>query len=158
MLIPRFFSIWCLPRLYLVIKNNMETCDPCCLVKSHKLSFSLSETKANKPLEFVHYDVWGQSPVTSHSGLRYYVLFTDKFFRFNWIYCIARKSDVSAVFNQFKLLVKNLLFATIKTIQLDGDTEFKPMMRAHLHIQFHISCPYTPEQNGLVECKTQTNR
>jgi hypothetical protein len=97
--------------------------------------------------------VWGPLFVTSQSSLRYYLLFTDQFSRFNWIYCIAHKSDVSSVFAQFKALVENLLSATIKTVQIDGGTEFKPMMRAHPTIQFHIFCPYTPKQNGLVECK-----
>jgi hypothetical protein len=50
------------------------------------------------------------------------VLFTDQFSRFNWIYCIAHKSDVSSVFAQFKALVENLLSATIKTVQIDGGT------------------------------------
>jgi hypothetical protein len=57
------------------------------------------------------------------------------------------------VFVQFKALSKNLLSTTINTVQLDDDTEFKLMIRAHPQIQFYITCPYNPEQNGIVERK-----
>jgi GAG-pre-integrase domain len=97
-------------------KNNMKNYDSCCLAKSHKLPFPVSKTKASKPLEFVHCDVWGPALVTSHYGLRYYVIFTDQFSHFNWIYCIANKSDVFVVFVQFKALFKNLLSTTIKIV------------------------------------------
>jgi hypothetical protein len=36
-------------------------------------------------------------------------------------------------------------------MQIDGGTEFLPIQRCYPSIQFHISCPYTPQQNGLVE-------
>jgi hypothetical protein len=57
------------------------------------------------------------------------------------------------IFHQFKMLVENLLSSKIKTVQLDGGTKFKPIIRSHPEIQFHISYPYTPQQNGLVERK-----
>jgi hypothetical protein len=38
-------------------------------------------------------------------------------------------------------------------MQIDGGIEFKHIIKAHPEIQFHISCPYTPQQNGLVERK-----
>jgi Reverse transcriptase (RNA-dependent DNA polymerase) len=57
------------------------------------------------------------------------------------------------LFVQFKALVENLFSTTIKTLQIDGGTEFLPIIRTHPQIQFHVSCPYTPQQNGLVERK-----
>jgi Reverse transcriptase (RNA-dependent DNA polymerase) len=128
-------------------------CDSCCIAKSHKLPFASSTTTANNPLEIVHCDVWGPSPVISHTGFRYYVLFTDQYSRFNWIFFCATKSAVATIFEQFKVLVENLLSCTIKTVQTDGGTEFKPIIRSNPGIQFHLSCPYTPQQNGLVERK-----
>jgi hypothetical protein len=80
-------------------------------------------------------------------------MFTDDFSRFNWIYCIACKSEVSKVFAQFKARVENLLSTTIKTIQCDEGTEFKPLITQYPAITFHISCLYTPEQNSLAERK-----
>jgi hypothetical protein len=36
-------------------------------------------------------------------------------------------------------------------MQVDGGTKFLPIMRSYPTIQFHVSCPYTPQQNKLVE-------
>jgi Reverse transcriptase (RNA-dependent DNA polymerase) len=35
-----------------------------------------TSTVANKPLKIIHYDLWGPSPIVSHNGYRYYVMFT----------------------------------------------------------------------------------
>jgi hypothetical protein len=131
----------------------MDLCDSCCIAKSHKIPFALSSTTASNPLEVVHSDVWGPSPVISHTGFRYYVLFTDQYSRYSWIYFCSHKSEVPSLFEQFKTLAENLLSTTVKTMQIDGGTEFKHIINAHPEIQFHISCPYTPQQNGLVERK-----
>jgi GAG-pre-integrase domain len=108
--------------------NKMQLCIACSLAKAHRLPFYPSDIVAHKPLELVHCDVWGPSPIVSHNGYKYYVLFTD----------------------QYKALVENTLSCTIKTMQIDGGTEFLPIQRSYPSIQFHISCPYT-QQNGLVE-------
>jgi hypothetical protein len=60
---------------------------------------------------------------------------------------------VFSIFAKFKCFVENLLSCTIKTIQVDGGTEFLLIIRSYPAIQFHIFCPYTPQQNGLVERK-----
>jgi Reverse transcriptase (RNA-dependent DNA polymerase)/GAG-pre-integrase domain len=134
-------------------QNNLGVCESCCLAKSHRLPFPSSSTRTSHPLELVHCDLWGPSPVTSHTGNRYYVLFTDDYSRYSWIYFCSQKSVVLSIFSQFKTLVENLLSCQIKTLQMDGGTEFLPIMRSYPSIQFHVSCPYTPQQNGLVERK-----
>jgi hypothetical protein len=131
----------------------LDVCESCSKAKSHKQPFVSSKTISTKPLEIIHYDLWGPSPVVSHQGHKYYVLFTDHFSKFSWIYFCAQKSEVAVVFAKFKLLVKNLFSTTIKTLQLDGGTEFLPIINANPQIQIHISCPYTPQQNGVVERK-----
>jgi hypothetical protein len=56
-------------------------------------------------------------------------------------------------FLKFQSLVENLLSTKIKNFQCDGGTEYKPFMRRFPEIAFRVSCPYTPEQNGLAERK-----
>jgi Reverse transcriptase (RNA-dependent DNA polymerase) len=121
--------------------------------KAHKLPFLPSETASTQPLEVVHSDLWGSAPVVSNKGNRYYVIFTDEFTRFTWFYPCACKADVSSIFAQFKSKVENLLSSKIKRFQCDGGSEFKPLMRNFPEIMFQVSCPYTPEQNGLAERK-----
>jgi Reverse transcriptase (RNA-dependent DNA polymerase) len=79
-------------------------------------------------------------------------LLTNTLDTVGYIFC-SNKSDVPSLFEQFKALVENLFSSTTKTMQFDGGTKFKPIISSHPEIQFHISYPYTPQQNGLVERK-----
>jgi Reverse transcriptase (RNA-dependent DNA polymerase)/gag-polypeptide of LTR copia-type/GAG-pre-integrase domain len=128
-------------------------CNDCNMAKSHKLPFTNSINKATKPLEVVHTDLWGPSPVASVQGHRYYIHFIDEFSRFSWLYPCVCKSDVKTIFAQFKVKVENLLSCSIKTLQCDGGAEFKPLMTQYPEISFQLSCPYTQEQNGMAERK-----
>jgi GAG-pre-integrase domain len=66
------------PLKYLSCKsNNIGVCSSCSQAKSHKLLFLSSKTTVHKPLEIVHCDLWGPSPIISSTGYRYYLLFTD---------------------------------------------------------------------------------
>ncbi|CAL2268150.1 unnamed protein product [Prunus armeniaca] len=66
-----------------------------------------------------------------------------------------KKSDVLTTFVFFKRFVEKQYNHYIKTIQIDGGGEFTNRLFLnflHEHgITYHISCPYTPEQNGIVE-------
>lgn len=55
--------------------------------------------------DLVHSDVW-QSPVLSVSGFKYYVLFTDDYARYTWIYPVRRKSEVLTLFRTFLAFIK----------------------------------------------------
>ena len=99
--------------------KDHSLCHPCCVSKAHKLPYSLSESVVNSPLELVHSDLWGPSPVTSRNGFRYYVSFVDHFSRFTWIYLLKHKSDVCVVFKQFKTMSENLFNSKIKIFQSD---------------------------------------
>ncbi|KAJ1704569.1 hypothetical protein LUZ63_004348 [Rhynchospora breviuscula] len=136
-----------------VMSSAHSTCSNCNKSKAHKLPFDSVQTRATKPLEVVHSDLWGPSPVLSDRGNKYYVHFVDEYTRFSWIYPCACKSDVAKIFIVFKSKVENLLACKIQTMQCDGGTEYKPIMAQFPEITFQMSCPYTPEQNGLAERK-----
>ena len=104
-------------------------------------------------MEVIHTDLWGPSPIVSCNGFRYYVHFIDEFSRFSWIYFLRTKDEVVHVFALFKAQVENLFGTSIKTLQSDGGTEFKPIAKRFPQIVHRISCPYTPQQNGLAERK-----
>lgn len=135
--------------------NTQYFCSACCLGKAHKLPFSPSQTVCNAPLELIHSDVWGPAPLISSNGFQYYVHFTDHYSRFTWLYLLKHKSDVYKAFTDFKQLVENQFDHKIKILQTDGGGEFialKSFLQTH-GIQHRLSCPYTPEQNGLAERK-----
>ena len=137
--------------------NLVQTCTHCLHGKMHNLPFPKSHFVASFPFELVHFDVWGPAPVTSVNGFRYYVIFVDHFTRFTWLYPLKYKSEVFSKFLLFKAFVETQFSTKIKTSRSDGggeytSTEFKSFLSQH-GIIHQLSCPYTPQQNGLVERK-----
>ena len=132
-------------------------CEACQLGKSCKLPFSESVFQAIRPLERIHCDVWGPAPSVSVQGFKYYVVFIDNYSRFSWIYPIKLKSEVFSKFKVFQQLVETSFKQKIGIFQSDGGGEFiNNLFISHLTncgIRHYISCPHTPEQNGLAERK-----
>ncbi|KAI0520009.1 hypothetical protein KFK09_007474 [Dendrobium nobile] len=67
------------------------------------------------------------------------------------------KYDVYDIFSSFKKQVEKYTSRAIKMLRTDGgaeytNTRFKSLLQAH-GIAHQISCPYTPEQNGVAERK-----
>lgn len=136
---------------------SQSLCDACQLGKSCKLPFLSSETVSSKPLDKVHCDLWGQSPVVSSQGFKYYVIFVDDFSKFTWFYPLKLKSDFYTVFLRFQTLVETQFQTAIKQFQSDGGGEFiSNQFLRHLAsrgIKHLLSCPHTPQQNGVSERK-----
>ncbi|PKU63435.1 Retrovirus-related Pol polyprotein from transposon TNT 1-94 [Dendrobium catenatum] len=139
------------------IPKNVSVCENCIASKGHKLVFSHTASRSLTPLQLIHTDVWGPSPVPSHQGFLYYVAFIDDFSKFTWVFPIHNKSDVFFKFVQFKTQVEKQTNFQIKCLRSDGGKEylnstFANFLNQH-GIQHQTSCPYTPEQNGSAERK-----
>jgi len=84
-------------------------------------------------------------------------VFIDHYSRFTWFYPLKLKSDFYSTFVIFQKLVENQLGNKIKIFQCDGGGEFiSKQFLKHLEdhgIQQSISCPYTPQKNGMAERK-----
>ncbi|KAM2408029.1 hypothetical protein ACFX1X_027124 [Malus domestica] len=108
------------------LDKSPHLCSACIRGKMTRQPFPSKCNKSSVPFEKVHTDVWGPSPTVSLECYRYYVIFVDE--------CTS-----------------------IKTLQSDGGGEymsrlFKQFLDTNgiLHL---VSCPYTPQQNGLAERK-----
>lgn len=127
--------------------------------KSTKLLFFASLSDALAPLDRIHCDLWGPSPIVSNQGFKYYAILVDDFSRYSWLFPLKAKSDFFQVFVAFQKQVENQLNTMIKVFQSDGGGEFMSHnMRNHLaahRIKHQISCPATPQQNGLAERKNR---
>lgn len=99
--------------------NEKIFCEPYQLEKHHALPFKLSDSYASTPLELVHTDVWGPSPLQSSSGFKYYVQFLDDHSRYSWIYLLKNKHEPFNAFVQFKTQVEKQFERKIKTLQRD---------------------------------------
>ncbi|KAM0982243.1 hypothetical protein ACFX2A_015487 [Malus domestica] len=139
------------------LDNSPQLCSACIRGKMTRQPFHSHCNKSSVPFEKVHTDVWGPSPTVSLEGYKYYVIFVDECTRFTWIFPLVNKSDVYPVFVKFHAFVINHFKCNIKTLQSDGGGEymsrlFKQFLDTNgiLHL---VSCPYTPQQNGLAERK-----
>lgn len=137
--------------------SSSELCSSCQLGKAHRLPFTCSESRSNKPLELLHCDVWGSAPVLNRNGFKYYALLVDDFSRYTWFFPMKAKSDFFDVFIQFRILAEKLFNSVIRMIRTDGGGEFvNNNLKSYLvlnGISHQLSCPHTPEQNGIAERK-----
>ena len=109
-------SLYGLPTLS---SNKNLVCDACFSSKSHRLPYSHSLHQTIKPLEIIHSDLWGPSPVISLSGNRYYVIFVDDFTTYTCLYRLKLKSDVLQSFINFQHRVERQFNLKIINFQSD---------------------------------------
>jgi hypothetical protein len=93
----------------------------------------------------------------SVDGFRYYVSFVDECTRYSWIFPMINKGEVYSIFVHFHTFLVTQFSATLRIFQSDGGGEYiSTNFKNYLHtkgIVHQMSCPYTPEQNGLAERK-----
>jgi Reverse transcriptase (RNA-dependent DNA polymerase)/gag-polypeptide of LTR copia-type/Integrase core domain/GAG-pre-integrase domain len=142
-------------------EDTHHDCEACILGKAHKIPFPTEGgTRATKPLELIHSDVWGPAPVNSIGGKRYFVSFIDDFSRYVHIFLLEKKSEVFECFVKFQKLVERLFNSKIINFRSDQGGEFKSkqfttyLENEGIHHQF--SAVYTPQQNGVAERYNRT--
>ncbi|GJV08481.1 ribonuclease H-like domain-containing protein, partial [Tanacetum coccineum] len=151
-----------------LVSNNLISCNKtkstvlchaCQLGKHVRLPFSLSETVVKSPFDIIHSDLW-TSPLSSVSGIKYYVLFLDHFSHYLWVYPLRNKSDALSKFIHFRAFVKNQFQCDIKSLQCDHGGEFDNNALHQLFatngITIRFSCPKTSQQNGKSERMIRT--
>ena len=133
----------------------MSFCSACPLGKSHKLPFHRSFRTSLRPLDLIHSDVWGPSPVSSNKGFRFYVSFVDDFSKYTWFFPMTHKSEVFPIFKKFKLHVETFFERKLKAIQTDWGGEYRTVSKFmdSCGVFHRLSCPHTQEQNGSAERK-----
>ncbi|KAI0523320.1 hypothetical protein KFK09_005715 [Dendrobium nobile] len=137
--------------------SNDFSCTACTVAKCHKISFNKSVSVSSAAFDLIHSDVWGPTPVYSSEGFHYYVVFIDDFTRFSWMYLMKNKQETFSKFKLFQQYVQTQFHTTPKAFRSDGggeftSHEFSAFLLQH-GIQRQLSCPHTPEQNGIAERK-----
>lgn len=130
-------------------------CHACAFSKSHSLPFSDSLTSYTVPLQLIVVDVCSPTFKVSCNGYKFYISFVDVFSRYTWVYFLQTKSESFQAFLLFKTHVEKLFGTSILRLQTDGGRDFQsfiPFLKTH-SIEHHVSCPYTSQQNGIVERK-----
>jgi hypothetical protein len=120
--------------------------------KSHKLPFSTSTLITSRPLQIIFSDVW-TSPIISHDGYKYYVIFVDYFTKYIWFYPLKQKSDVQIVFKRYKAIVEKYFQQNIVSLYSDNGGEYIALKTflSENGISHLTTPPHTPEHNGFSE-------
>lgn len=125
------------------------------------LSASLWHSRLGHPSHEVlmHLSSFFPYRVDSLNGCRYFLTLVDDFSRTTWTFLVRFKSQVSSMLFSFTKYTQTQFNRSIKTIRSDNGSEF---VNSSCHCLFNDlgivhqrSCPYTPQQNGVVERKHQ---
>ncbi|KAI3822382.1 hypothetical protein L1987_09971 [Smallanthus sonchifolius] len=134
--------------------NLPLVCHSCQLSKHKRLPFFDSVTYTSVPFAIMHCDLW-TSPVLSLAGYKYYMVLTDDFSNYTWVYPLKFKYETFTKFSQFHQFVSTQFNMKIQTFQCDmggefDNTNFKNFALHH-GLQFRFSCPHTSQQNKKSE-------
>jgi hypothetical protein len=132
-------------------------CKHCLAGKMHQLSFSVSNKRVTAPFALVHSDLWGPAPVQSSTGFKYYLVLVDEFTKFTCVYLLKHKSDTLQVFTDFHAMIQTQFSLPLQVLRTDCGGEFTSnkftQFCATKGIVHQVSCPHTPQQNGVAERK-----
>uniref|UniRef100_A0A2N9GQ99 Integrase catalytic domain-containing protein n=1 Tax=Fagus sylvatica TaxID=28930 RepID=A0A2N9GQ99_FAGSY len=144
----------CNPLDFNSVKSH---CKHCLAGKMHQLPFTVSTNKVTAPFQLVHADLWGPAPSVSLNGFKFYLVLVDEYTKFTWVYLLTHKSETFTLFKQFTALVQNQFKQSVQIFRTDCGGEFTSTafntFCADNGIIHQLSCPHTPQQNGVAERK-----
>lgn len=139
-----------------------QICEACICGKQARLPFAKAKSKVhiNRPLFIIHSDVCGKINPSTIDNKNYFVSFIDEYTHYTVVYLITYKSDVLNAFKDF--VAKSEVHFNLKIENLYCDNgreylsnEFK-LFCSEKGITFHLTVPYTPQQNSVAERMNRT--
>ncbi|GJS34861.1 putative ribonuclease H-like domain-containing protein [Tanacetum coccineum] len=103
-----------------------------------------------------------ESSIKPHSLNKkmYFLVVTDDFSMFSWVFVLASKDETSGILKTFITCMENQINHRVKIIRCDNGTEFKNTEMNQLcqmkGIKREFSVARTPQQNGVAERKNRT--
>ncbi|GJY76784.1 putative ribonuclease H-like domain-containing protein, partial [Tanacetum coccineum] len=141
--------------------ENDHTCVACQKGKQHKASCKTKLVSSiSQPLHMLHMNLFGPTSVRSINHKTYFLVVTDDFSRFNWVFFLATKSETSGILKKIIIEIENQLNHKVKVIRSNNGTEFKNKEMDEFCGQKGIKRDYsvarTPQQNGVAKRKNRT--
>nr|GEV27279.1 reverse transcriptase domain-containing protein [Tanacetum cinerariifolium] len=103
--------------------ENDNTCVACKKGKQHRAScMTKLVSSVNQPLYRLYMDLFGPTFVKSLNKKSYYLVVTDDYSRFTWVFFLATKDETSPILKTFIIGLENQL--TFKVKNTDGDAAF----------------------------------
>ncbi|GKA35763.1 putative ribonuclease H-like domain-containing protein [Tanacetum coccineum] len=141
--------------------ENNQTCVSCLKGKQHRASCkSKVLNPITKPLFMLHMDLFGPTFVSSLMYKKYFLVVTDDYSRFTWVFFLTTKDETSEILQNFIKEIENLVDKKVKIIRSDNGTEFKNKVLDDFCIEKGIKREYsivrTPQQNCVAERRNRT--
>ncbi|GKE28148.1 putative ribonuclease H-like domain-containing protein, partial [Tanacetum coccineum] len=106
--------------------ENDQTYVACLKGKQHRASCqSKVLNPITKPLFMLHMDLFGTTFVSSLMHKKNYLVVTDDYNRFTWVFFLASKDETSEILKKFIKEIENLADKKVKIIKCDNGIEFK---------------------------------
>lgn len=145
----------------LSVNFEKEMCSSCLLGKQTRRVFPQATSyRASKILELIHGDLCGPITPSTIAGNRYIFVLIDDHSRYMWTILLKEKGDAFEKFKKFKRLVEQESGMNVQTFRTDRGGEFISQEFISFcddsGIKRHLTAPYTPQQNGVVERRNRT--
>lgn len=143
------------------IDHVQQVCDGCMLGKQHRNPFPRQASfRAEEKLQLVHGDLCGPITPATPGGKNYFLLLVDDMSRFMWIVLLRSKDEAIAAVQKFQAAAELESGCKLKVLRTDRGGEFTSNQFAEyyeeLGVNHHLTAPYSPQQNGVVERRNQT--
>ncbi|KAK9003614.1 hypothetical protein V6N11_084253 [Hibiscus sabdariffa] len=140
--------------------EQLDVCESCLLGKMTKAPFSGKGERASDLLGLIHSDVCGPMNTQARGGYQYFIMFTDDFSRYGYIYLMRHKSETLEKFKEFKNEVQNKHGKSIKALRSDRGGEYLSQdfdeLLKECGIVSQLTPPGTPQWNGVSERRNRT--
>jgi transposase InsO family protein len=144
-----------------IIKQVEHLCDCCVATKQQRTAFlAAAKYQAQGLLDLVHGDLCGPITPVTPGGRRHFLLLVDDKSRYMSVRLLSSKDEESTIIKQWKVLVKAKTGRVLRVLRTDHGGEFTSVefgeWCADQGVRRHLSVPYSPQQNGVVERRNQT--
>lgn len=127
------------------------------MARQERLPFKPRTTLTSDIFELLHVDLWGPYHTPTYNHFKYFMTIVDDFSRSTWMQLLSTKSNALQTLKNFITMIENQFETTVKKVRTDNGLEFINTEATNFFktkgIVHQKTCPYTPQQNGVVERK-----
>jgi hypothetical protein len=138
-----------------------RSCEACLAGKQRRASFpAQAQYPVERVLQLVHDDLYGKISLPTPSGNEYFLLMVDDRSRFMSVVLLSSKSQAAEAIKSFQFRAEAETGQKLCGLRTDRGGEFNStsFLKYCLEkgVQHQLTAPYSPQQNGVVECRNST--